>query len=366
MLAHWFLPTGGDGRHVGPATVAAGRTSGAVSRAATTDYLSAVAVAAEQAGFTGVLTPTGAGCEDAWMVCAAVAQQTKSLEFIVAFRPGFIAPTLAAQQAASFQRLTGGRLRLNVVTGGDPAEQRAYGDFLDHAQRYQRTDEFLQVLRRMWSGEPFDFHGEHVRVEGAHLVVPVTDPPPVYLGGASAPAEDVAARLVDTYLTWGEPPSMVGDRVERMRDKAAAAGRRLRFGIRLHVITRDTEEQAWADAQRLLDGMAPEAIRAAQERFARMDSVGQARMTGLHGGTRDSLEIAPNLWAGIGLVREGAATALVGSHEQVAERIAEYAELGFDEVILSGYPHLEEAWRVGEDLLPLLDLAPVAGAGVPA
>ena len=151
---------------------------------------------------------------------------------------------------------------------------------------------------------------------------------------------------------------MVRTRVERVREKAARAGRELRFGIRLHVISRDTPEEAWAEADRMLAGMSPRAIAATQERFARMDSVGQARMAGLHGGTAAdgarSLEVAPNLWAGIGLVREGAATALVGSHEQVAERIEEYARIGFDEFILSGYPHLEEAWRVGEEVLPLL------------
>jgi alkanesulfonate monooxygenase len=168
----------------------------------------------------------------------------------------------------------------------------------------------------------------------------------------------VSARYVDTYLTWGEPPAMVRGRLDRVRAKAAAVGRELRFGIRLHVVSRDTPEEAWAEADRMLAGMPASAIAATQERFARMDSVGQARMTSLHGGSTGdgarSLEVAPNLWAGIGLVREGAATALVGSHEQVAERISEYAELGFDEFVLSGYPHLEEAWRVGEEVLPLL------------
>jgi alkanesulfonate monooxygenase len=150
-----------------------------------------------------------------------------------------------------------------------------------------------------------------------------------------------------------------------VQDLAAEQGRSVRFGMRLHVVSRDTPEQAWAEADRMLAGMPASAIAAAQQRFARMDSVGQARMTSLHGGTAGdgarSLEVAPNLWAGIGLVREGAATALVGSHEQVAERISEYAALGIDEFVLSGYPHLEEAWRVGEEVLPLL-----GGAAAPS
>lgn len=357
MQFHWFLPTRGDGRNVAPATTDRGSDPDALRRAPTLDYLGSVARAAEQSGFTAVLTPVGSGCLDPWVVCAALAGLTERLEFLIAFRPGFVLPTLAAQQAATFQQLTGGRLRLNIVTGGDPVEQRAYGDFLDHDARYARTGEFLEVLRRSFGGEAFDFAGEHVRVEGAGLGTPGT-PPPIYLGGASGPAEDVSARLVDTYLTWGEPPSLVRTRLDRVREKAAAAGRDLRFGVRLHVISRDTPEEAWTEADRMLAGMSPGSIAATQERFARMDSVGQARMAALHGGTLPdgarSLEVARNLWAGIGLVREGAATALVGSHEQVAERIEEYARLGFDEFILSGYPHLEEAWRVGEEVLPLV------------
>jgi alkanesulfonate monooxygenase len=358
MQFHWFLPTRGDGRNVAPATTDRGSDARALRRPPTLDYLGSVARAAEQSGFRAVLTPVGSGCLDPWVVCSALAAVTERLEFLVALRPGFALPTLVAQQAATFQELTGGRLRLNVVTGGDPAEQRAYGDFLDHDERYARTGEFLEVFRRSFAGAPFDFGGRHIRVEGAGLAGPVPPVPPIYLGGASAPAEEVTARLVDTYLTWGEPPSVVAARLDRLREKAAASGRELRFGIRLHVISRDTPEEAWAEADRMLAGMPSSAIAATQERFARMDSVGQARMTALHGGSAGdgarSLEVAPGLWAGIGLVREGAATALVGSHEQVAERIEEYARLGFDEFILSGYPHLEEAWRVGEEVLPLV------------
>ncbi|RKS75299.1 alkanesulfonate monooxygenase [Motilibacter peucedani] len=359
MRVHWFLPSRGDGRHVGSATVREGSSSAAVARRPSVDYLSQVARAAEAVGFEAVLTPVGAACEDPWILCASVAQHTSRIEFLVAFRPGFVLPTLLAQQAATFQRMTGGRLRLNVVTGGDPAEQRAYGDPLDHDARYAVTDEFLDVLSQCWSGERFDHAGEHFTVERGGLLEPVEVPPRIYFGGASPAAEAVAARRADTYLTWGEPPALVRPRVERMREAAEREGRSLSFGIRLHVISRDTPEEAWREADRLLEGMSPEAVRDAQARFARMDSVGQARMASLHGGTAADLEVSPNLWAGVGLVREGAATALVGSHEQVAERLAEYEEIGFDEVILSGWPHLEEAWRVGEQVLPLLDRAAV-------
>ncbi|GAA1394351.1 hypothetical protein GCM10009662_04440 [Catellatospora coxensis] len=172
--------------------------------------------------------------------------------------------------------------------------------------------------------------------------------------GASAAAEQVAARLSDVYLMWGEPPAAIGERPARMRALAAEQGRTLRLGLRIHVIARPTAEQAWAEADRLLSGMDPARIAAAQQRFARMESVGQARMAALHGGRADGLVIAPNLWAGVGLVREGAGTALVGSYAEVAERIGEYAALGVDEFILSAWPHLEEARRVGEHVLPLV------------
>ncbi|MFF4411715.1 LLM class flavin-dependent oxidoreductase [Streptosporangium sp. NPDC001559] len=357
MRFHWFLPTTGDGHHVRPATttVAAGT---AADRPATLGYLTQVAGAAEASGFDAVLTPVGAGCLDPLVVCGAVAARTERLRLLVAFRPGFTLPTLLAQQAQTFQEISGGRLLLNVVTGGDPREQRAYGDFLDHDARYARTGEFLSVLRRTWRGGPFDHAGEHYRVEGGGLAVPLADTPEIYFGGASPAAERVAAQHADVYLMWGEPPAMIAERIAGMRRLAAEAGRGLRFGIRLHVIARDTAEEAWACARRLLDGMDPERIAAAQARFARMDSVGQSRMAGLHGGSADALEISPNLWAGVGLVREGAGTALVGSYAEVSERIREYASLGLSEFILSGWPHLEEAWRVGDFVLPRL-AAPV-------
>ncbi|MEV0713712.1 LLM class flavin-dependent oxidoreductase [Asanoa sp. NPDC050611] len=361
MRFHWFLPTTGDGHQVRPATTTTGADPGrGPDRPATVSYLSQVARAAEESGFGALLTPVGAGCPDPLVVCTAVAQHTARIKLLVAFRPGFTLPTVFAQQTQALQELTGGRLLLNAVTGGDPAEQRAYGDFLDHDDRYARTAEYLQVLRRSWAGAPFDFVGDHFRVEGGGLQRPLADQPEIYFGGASPAAERVAATHADVYLMWGEPPAAIADRVARIRAAAAGEGRTLRLGIRLHVIARETAEEAWAEADRLLARMRPEQIAAAQARFARMDSVGQQRMAALHDGHSAQLTIAPNLWAGVGLVREGAGTALVGSYAEVEERIREYADLGIDEFILSGWPHLEEAYRVGEYLLPRLVRATVA------
>jgi alkanesulfonate monooxygenase len=185
--------------------------------------------------------------------------------------------------------------------------------------------------------------------------MPLADPrPSIYFGGSSPPALEVAARYADVYLTWGEPPPAVAEKIAVVRDRAAENGRELRFGIRLHVIARERSEEAWAEADRLLRGLDPKRIARAQRIQAASQSEGQRRMSALHGGRTDALEVYPNLWAGVGLVRGGAGTALVGSHEEVADRIAEYHEVGIDEFILSGYPHLEEAYRVGEGVLSVL------------
>ncbi len=363
---HWFLPTTGDGRSVLDFFPDPGKRGGASSGARPADigYLRQIAQAADRLGFEGVLTPTGSQCEDAWIICAALAMETERLKFLVAFRPGFVLPTLAAQMTATLQRVSRGRALINIVTGGDPIEQRTYGDFLDHDERYARADEFLEVYRQCWSERPFDFAGKHYQVERAGLRKPfgmdggdaLMARPPVYFGGASPAAEAIAAKHADVYLLWGEPPAWVAERVEKMRALAAHHDRSLRFGIRLHVIAREREADAWAEAERLLSQMPQDQVEIAQRRFARQESVGQQRMTALNNGKLDmeSLTVAPNLWSGIGLVRGGAGTALVGSYEQVADRIREYAALGLDTFILSGYPHLEEAYTFGEAVLPLV------------
>jgi alkanesulfonate monooxygenase len=352
---HWFLPTSGDGRDiVGGGHGATAGTAGQM-RPATLAYLGQIARSAEQLGFVGALTPTGAWCEDAWLATAMLTEVTERLRFLVAFRPGLISPTLSAQMAATFQRYSKGRLLLNVVVGGEPAEQRAYGDFASKDSRYERAGEFLEIVGRLWRGETVDFHGEHLAVEGARLTRLPDPVPALYFGGSSAAAGPVAARHSDVYLTWGEPPDAVADKIRWIRDLATTCERPdVRFGIRLHVITRDSAEEAWAQARRLIERVDQTTIQTVQEGLARSESEGQRRMRALHGGSTDNLEVSPNLWAGVGLVRGGAGTALVGSHAQVAERIEEYARLGIDEFVLSGYPHLEEAYWFGEGVLPIL------------
>src|ERR1700722_17517893 len=355
---HWFLPTNGDSRSdlsLGNAVGAAGsRVPGESSeRAPDVGYIGQIARSAEQLGFDAALMPTSSWCEDGWVMGAALSQVTERFRFLVAFRPGLNSPTLAAHQAATFQRVSGGRLLLNVVTGGDDAEQRRFGDHLSKEERYGRFGEFLQIVRELWTGEPVTFHGRHYTIDEARII-PAARWPELYFGGSSPAALKVAAAQADVYLTWGEPPEAVAEKLQRVGEIAEQVGRELRYGIRLHVISRDTAEEAWGQADKLLAGLSEEQIARSQAIQRASGSEGQRRMTALHGGRTDSLEIAPNLWAGVGLVRGGAGTALVGSHEQVAGRIAEYHELGIDEFILSGYPHLEEAYQVAEGVMPQL------------
>ncbi|WP_338772088.1 FMNH2-dependent alkanesulfonate monooxygenase [Massilia sp. METH4] len=351
MNLFWFIPTHGDSRYLGTSKGA---------RAVDADYLRQVAVAADTLGYDGVLLPTGRSCEDAWVVASSLIHATKKLKFLVAVRPGLSTPGLAVRMASTFDRLSNGRLLINVVTGGDPAELAADGLSADHATRYEISDEFIRIWRGALSGEGgdagFDFEGKHLQVKGAKtLYPPVQKPyPPLYFGGSSEAAHELAAEQMDVYLTWGEPPAAVAEKIADIRSRAAEHGRTVKFGIRLHVIVRETNEEAWQAAEKLISHLDDDVIAKAQASFARMDSEGQRRMAALHGGRRDKLEVSPNLWAGVGLVRGGAGTALVGDPETVAARIREYEALGIETFIFSGYPHLEESYRFAELVFPLL------------
>ncbi len=345
----WFLPTHGDSRYLGTSEG---------GRAVDLPYLQQVAQATDTLGYYGVLLPTGRSCEDSWVVASALAPLTKQLRFLVAVRPGLQSPTLAARMTATLDRISDGRLLINVVTGGDPVENKGDGIFLSHDERYEVTREFLDIYKAVLRGETVEFTGKHFKIEDGRLLFPPhqTPHPPLYFGGSSEAANAVAAEQIDKYLTWGEPPAAVAEKINSVNALAEKAGRKVSFGIRLHVIVRDTNEEAWAAADKLISKLDDDTIAAAQKVFARMDSVGQSRMSQLHGGRRDQLEVSPNLWAGVGLVRGGAGTALVGDAATVAERMDEYRRIGIDTFILSGYPHLEEAYRFGELVLPNLPL----------
>ncbi|MFJ3045670.1 FMNH2-dependent alkanesulfonate monooxygenase [Herbaspirillum chlorophenolicum] len=343
----WFLPTSGDTRYLGTSDF---------GRAPTIDYMRQIAVTSENLGYDGLLIPTGASCLDPWVVASSLVPVTHKIKLLVALRTSLGGPGPSARQAATLDQALNGRLLLNVVPGGDATELEADGVFLKHDERYEAADEYLTIWRRLLQGETVDYEGKHFRIRQGQVFHPALQKPypPLYFGGSSDAAHDLAAKHVDAYLTWGEPPAAVAQKIADVRARAAKQGRTVRFGVRLHVIVRETNEEAWADAERLIGKLTDEDIANAQKNYTRMDSVGQQRMAALHGGRRDKLEIAPNLWAGVGLVRGGAGTSLVGDAATVAERLQEYADLGVDTFVLSGYPHLEESIRFAELVFPLI------------
>ncbi|AZB42198.1 alkanesulfonate monooxygenase, FMNH(2)-dependent [Bacillus sp. FJAT-42376] len=352
MNVFWFFPTAGDGHYLGKR---------AGERKPDIHYLKQIAAALDSLGYDGALLPTGANCEDSWVTASYLASVTQKLKFLIALRPGLMSPTLSARMAATFDHFSDGRLLLNVVTGGDPAEQAAFGSYHSHDERYEVTDEFLDIWRQVMEGKRVDHKGKHLEVTGASIPEPpVQKPyPPLYFGGSSPAGKTVGAKHADVYLLWGQPPAQIKEKIAEMKEKAAKEGRTLTFGIRLHAIVRETEAEAWEAAERLIRHVDDSVIKEFEDRHASFDSTAQRTQSSLHGGSklREKLEIAPNLWAGIGLAREGAGTAIVGDPDILAERMKEYEEAGVDTFILSGYPHLEEAYRFAELVFPKLNKA---------
>lgn len=351
MDIFWFIPLHGDGRYLGTSKGA---------RAVNHHYMQQIAQAADKLGYGGVLLPTGRSCEDPWIAAASLIPVTQRLKFLVALRPSTLSPTVAARQAATFDRLSEGRLLINLVAGGDSGDLEADGTFLSHDERYEHAREFLDIWTRVLSGETVDFEGKHLKVKGAKQLFPsVQRPhPPIYFGGSSDAAHELAAEKVELYLTWGEPPAEVEKKFDDIRKRAAKHGRKVKLGVRLHVIPRETNDEAWAAADDLIKHLDDDTIAKAQARMASMDSEGQRRMRALQGAgrSRSQLEVSPNLWAGVGLVRGGAGTALVGDGPTIAARLKEYEALGADTFVLSGYPHLEETYRFAELVFPHIGL----------
>ncbi|MDR3346541.1 MAG: FMNH2-dependent alkanesulfonate monooxygenase [Campylobacteraceae bacterium] len=345
----WYLPTGGDTRYVGEVSD---------FRPPTASYLRQIATTAEQFGYDGLLIPTGSDSQDPFILAANLAAYTSKIKLLLALRPSATGgPVVFARQTVTLDDVLDGRLILNVVPGTYSVEElEVDGVHLEHDERYELADEFLDVWKRLLKGENVTHKGKYFDIKNAHVSFsPVQKPhPPLYFGGSSDVAHELTAKHIDAYLSWGEPPHLVAQKIADVRKRAEKYGRKVRFGVRLQVIVRETNEEAWAAAERLISKLDDEIIAREQKKFEITDSVGQQRIRGLHAGDKSKLEVSPNLWAGIGLVRRGAGTALVGDPETVAARLKEYEALGVDTFVLSGYPHLEEAARFAELVFPLL------------
>ncbi len=321
-------------------------------------YFRQLAIAYDQLGYTGALFATGS--HDVWVLAASLLPLTERLKFLVAIHPGLVPVTLLGKMAATLQEFSRNRVMINVVSG-DAKMLGAYGMTLPHDERYAMADEYLTVWHRLMAGESVTFEGKHVCVTGAKLALPAgtaIPPPPLWFGGSSDAAIDIAARHVDTYLSWGETPEQMRQKVDQVKVAAARLGRELSYGVRLYVVVRETDAEAWAAVQWLYDRMDEGAIAANQRFVGGTDSVGQQRMSAMHGGIKAAdprtLEIAPNIWSGIGLVRPGPGTAIVGSPDTVIRTLEAYQAAGVETFILSGMPLLEEAYRFGELVLPRL------------
>jgi alkanesulfonate monooxygenase len=328
------------------------------SRSVDYGYFRQLALAYDQLGYTGALFATGA--HDVWVLAGALLGCTERLRFLVAVHPGLVPVTLLAKMAATLQDFSRGRVMINVVSG-DAKMLGAYGMTMPHDERYAMADEYMMLWHRLMAGESVTYEGRYCSVVGAQLALPVggsIKPPPLWFGGSSDPAIALAAKHVDVYLPWGETPAQMAAKVEQVKRTAGALGRELTYGVRLYVIVRETDEEAWAAAQWMYDRMDAAAIAGNQRFVSNTDSVGQQRMSAMHGGVKPAdlraLEIAPHLWSGIGLVRPGPGTAIVGSPDTVVRVIEDYQRAGIETFILSGMPLLEEAYRFGELVLPRL------------
>lgn len=329
-------------------------------------YLKALGTAIDSAGYHGALVATGAGGGwDPWMISANLAAHTERMRFLIAVHPSLLSPTLLAKQAVTLDNLSGGRVEINIVNGHAGLE--ASGVHLQHDERYAHGDEYLGVLRQLLAepGAPIDHQGKYLDIRGARGVGPAIQSPypPIWVGGSSPVAMELAARHADVYASWAEPLDRHAAHLREFRKHADRAKRKVETAMTVHVVIRDTETQAWAEVDNMLKYASQEAIDNLQRVLASGQSVGQQRASSLHEGKLPThareLEIAPNVWAGYGLLRIGSSLTFVGTARQVADRLIEYHDAGVDKFIISHHPLPEEALRVADELLPLLPLKPV-------
>jgi alkanesulfonate monooxygenase len=346
----WYLPCDGDGHWT---------STREPEREPTLGYLGQVAEAAERAGFDSILVPVAFSSSnysphspraDAILAAAAAVHATRRIKVILAHRPGFVNPGVFAMMCASLDRASGGRLALNIVTAGAVGDMEQFGDDLSHDERYARAEEFVDLLRMLWSQRTTDFDGRYFHTKAARLEPkPVSAKGlPVYLAGASAAATAMAARQADVYMMSAETVEGVAGRIAALRGKAAAFGRSPRFCVAATMFARETDEEARRAAREFASHADLEVL-AERQRLGRVDvAVENLRF---RAGTNVETWLGPNLWSGISHLIYG--SAWVGSYEDLADLFARYAEVGVSIFQIYGYPFLEEASHVGERFVPI-------------
>ena len=314
-----------------------------------------ITLAAESGGYDSVLLPSGYTLGiDSVAFAAAVAPLTRAIQLLLAVRMGEMWPPQLARQLATIDQIAQGRLAINVISSDLPGQQ------LESEPRYRRTIEYMQVLRTLLDGEPVDFDGDFLSLAlDPPRVTPPGGCPPLYFGGLSDNAREVAATAADVFLMWPDTLDSVAATLDDMRARAARHDRSLRFGYRAHVIVRETEAEAREAAARLLSKLDAEAGERIRARSLDTTSAGNARQAQLRDAAGGDGFVEPNLWTGIGRARSGAGAAIVGDPDQVLAKLRAYEALGLEAFILSGYPHIAEADLFARHVLPQLDHAPL-------
>ena len=317
-------------------------------------YIRDFAQAAESGGFDRVLVGYFSDGPDGFLLAATAAQHTSRLSFLVAHRPGFVAPTLAARKFATLDQVTNGRAAMHVISGGDDSDQARDGDWLDKDERYARTDEYVHILKRIWTEPgPVDHDGRFYRFKGAHTAMRCVQQPriPIYFGGASDAAIAVAGKHADVYALWGETQAQVRELTARVRAEAAKHGRSVRFSLSFRPILAATEDEAWARAERIKTRIAE--LRAKAGLGSREPANEGSRR--LLAAAAQGERLDQRLWTGAALLTgaRGNTTSLVGTPQQVAEAFCEYYDLGITTFLIRGFDPLADNVEYGRELLPL-------------
>lgn len=343
MELHWFLPLSTDVSHIGMWPEEGADPS--------LDRLVAITCAAEDAGCTGLLVPASyVTWLETFTAASAVLARTTRAQMMLAVRPNQFHPAQAAKMVVSLQLMFPGRVRLNVTSGGWN-EDRWIGSYDDRDLRYRRLHEWLEVVHAVWYGDhPVSYHGAVYQADGTRLIRRAAERVPIAMSGSSPEAREALVRFGDSYLLFAAPPAQVSNEIATLRSTPGFHDS-ITVGLRSHVIVRDTEAAAWDAANDVISRVDPRV----REVVAAQQPSGPSQRTTQHELARaGNLVVAPNLWAGIGTARFGVATAIVGNPHQVADRLVEYAKLGVDFFILSGYPKLDEARRFGDLVTPVL------------